>query len=171
MLMIQAAAIALIALILTPGWFFYFDVTPKLVVLLVAAGVALVPLRRSRLTALVMLTLASLALSTALSPNPALSFYGTHWRQYGALAQAAVLIFAWALSAQDTRAYGILLRTVSVGRRTHRAVRNRAVSGLGPDSARRRAITSAKASGPSCARLRRSATSATSPPGCSSSSS
>ena len=48
MLMIQAAAIALIALILTPGLLFYFDVTPKLVVLLLAAGVALLPLRRSR---------------------------------------------------------------------------------------------------------------------------
>ena len=48
MLMIQAAAIALIALILTPGLFFYFDVTPKLLVLLVAAGVALVPMRRSQ---------------------------------------------------------------------------------------------------------------------------
>ena len=47
MLMIQAAAIALIALILTPGLLFYFDVTPKLLVLLLAAGVALVPLRRS----------------------------------------------------------------------------------------------------------------------------
>ena len=49
-LMLQAAALALIALILTPGLFFYFDVTPKLVVLLLAAGVAMVPLRRSRLT-------------------------------------------------------------------------------------------------------------------------
>ena len=88
MLMIQAGAIALIALILTPGLLFYFDVTPKLLVLLVAAGVALVPMRRSRLMGLVILTLISLALSTALSPNPALSFYGTRWRQYGALAQA-----------------------------------------------------------------------------------
>jgi hypothetical protein len=49
MLMIQAGAIALIALILTPGLLFYFEVTPKLLVLLVAAGVALVPMRRSML--------------------------------------------------------------------------------------------------------------------------
>ena len=99
--MVQAAAIALIALILTPGWLFYFDVTPKVVVLLAACGVAMVPLRRGRLMGLVMLTLASLALSTALSPNPALSFYGTHWRQYGALTQAAVLIFAWSTFRTD----------------------------------------------------------------------
>ena len=112
MLMIQAGAIALIALILTPGLLFYFDVTPKLLVLLVAAGVALVPMRRSRLMGLVILTLISLAGSTALSPNPALSFYGTRWRQYGALAQAAVLMFAWALSAQTER-IGMILRVVS----------------------------------------------------------
>jgi O-antigen ligase len=112
MLMIQAGAIALIALILTPGLLFYFDVTPKLLVLLVAAGVALVPVRRSRLMGLVILSLISLAASTALSPNPALSFYGTRWRQYGALAQAAVLMFAWALSAQTGRV-GMILRVVS----------------------------------------------------------
>ncbi len=113
MLMVQAAAIALIALILTPGWFFYFDVTPKVLVLLAASGVAVLPVRRSKLTGLIALSLASLAFSTALSPNPALSFYGTHWRQYGALTQAAVLIFAWALSAQTHRIIAIL-RTVSV---------------------------------------------------------
>src|ERR1035438_9292371 len=110
--MVQASAIALIALILTPGLLFYFDVTPKLVVLLIASGVALLPWRRSKIMALVMLTLASLAISTALSPNPALSFSGTHWRQYGALAQASVLIFAWAISTQTHRVDAIL-RVVS----------------------------------------------------------
>ena len=114
MLMLQAAAIALIALILTPGLLFYFDVTPKLVVLLLAAGVTLVPMRRCKLMGLVILTLGSLAISTALSPNPALSFYGTHWRQYGALTQAALLIFAWALSAQAQRiGAGFVLRAIS----------------------------------------------------------
>jgi O-antigen ligase len=114
MLMVQAAALALIALILTPGLLFYFDVTPKLVVLLVASGVALVPLRRSKLAGLVALSFVSLAISTALSSNPTLSFYGTRWRQYGALAQTAVLIFAWALSAQSHR-IDTVLRVVSFG--------------------------------------------------------
>jgi len=113
MLMIQAAAIALIALILTPGWLFYFDVTPKAVVLLLASGVALLPVRRSVLMGLVLLTLASLALSTALSPNPALSFYGTRWRQYGAVTQFAVAIFAWAVYTQPHRA-GVIMRAVSL---------------------------------------------------------
>lgn len=109
MRMLQALAISLIALILTPGLLFYFDITPKLVVLLIASGAALLPLRRSKLMVLVILTLASLALSTALSPNLALSFYGSHWRQYGALAEAAVLIFAWAISTQARRVNAILL--------------------------------------------------------------
>src|ERR1035437_6160965 len=114
MLMIQAAAIMLIALILTPGLLFYFDVTPKLVVLLLASGVALVPMRRSKFMWLVMLTLASLALSTALSPNPALSFYGTRWRHCGLVTQSAVLVFAWALATQTHRiGADVVLRAVS----------------------------------------------------------
>lgn len=112
MLTIEAAAIALIALILAPGVFFYFDVTPKLVVLLLAAGMILVPLRRCKLSTLALLTLVSLALSTAFSPNPALSFYGTHWRQYGALAQGAIVLFACAISLHAKRS-AVILRTVS----------------------------------------------------------
>ncbi|HXB74548.1 MAG TPA: O-antigen ligase family protein [Candidatus Acidoferrales bacterium] len=81
-------------------------------VLLLASAVALFPVRRSKLMGLVMLTIASLALSTALSPHPALSFYGTRWRQYGALTQSAVVIFAWALYTQTHRA-GMILRAVS----------------------------------------------------------
>ena len=41
MTLFQAAAIGLLALIITPGYFFYFDVTPKLVVLLLATAVSL----------------------------------------------------------------------------------------------------------------------------------
>jgi len=112
MLIIHAAAVACIALILTPGLFFYFDVTPKLLVLLLAAGAAMIPLRRSKIAWLAVLTVASLALSIALSPNPRLSFFGSRWRQYGALAQAAVVLFAWALSAQAQRA-NVFLRAVA----------------------------------------------------------
>ena len=51
MALIQAALAGLVALIITPGLLFYFDVTPKVVVLL--AGVALLllaagPARRWR---------------------------------------------------------------------------------------------------------------------------
>ncbi len=64
---------------------------------------------------LAVLTLASLAFSTALSPRPALSFYGSHWRQYGALAQAAVLVLACALSAQAKRTTAILYAVCTAG--------------------------------------------------------
>src|SRR3954453_882753 len=92
-----AAAIAAIALILTPGIFFSFDVTPKLVVLLLAAGVASYPAKRSRFFWLMTITLVSLAVSTAISTNPALGFFGSGWRRYGALAQLAVLLLAWSV--------------------------------------------------------------------------
>jgi len=38
MKLLQAATIGLTTLIITPGYFFYFDITPKLVVLLTGAA-------------------------------------------------------------------------------------------------------------------------------------
>ncbi|MEO8593330.1 MAG: O-antigen ligase family protein [Candidatus Solibacter sp.] len=111
--MLLAAALGLSALILTPGLLFYFDVTPKFVVLLLTAGVALVPLRRGALAWLAIATLVWLAVCTALSTDPALSFRGTHWRQFGALGQAAVVVIAWAMAAQTDRV-GAMLRILSV---------------------------------------------------------
>jgi O-antigen ligase len=113
MRIIQAVAVALIALILTPGLLFHFDVTPKLVVLLAAAAVSLIPLQISRLAGLAILTLASLALSTALSANPGLSFWGTQWREYGALTQAAIVIFAWGVASTGGRGE-VLVRAVCI---------------------------------------------------------
>ena len=107
-----AGAIAAIALILAPGTTFSFDIVPKLLVLLVAAALAAFPLRRSRLLYLIILTLVSLAVSTALSPRPSLSFYGSAWRRYGALAQFAVLLLAWSISGVAHRA-GVFLRVVT----------------------------------------------------------
>jgi O-antigen ligase len=103
-----AAAIAAIALILTPGIFFSFDVTPKLIVLLAAAAMASYPVRRSKFLWLALATLVSLAVSTALSPRPELSFYGSEWRRYGLLAQLAILLLAWSLSGQARRTVSIL---------------------------------------------------------------
>src|SRR5437016_1176224 len=103
MALVQAAAIGLIALVLTPGFLFYFDITPKLVVLLAACALSIVSFRpapRSAFSLLILLSLLSLALSTALSPTPALSALGTNWRRFGAMPQTAILLFAWFLSAQ-----------------------------------------------------------------------
>jgi O-antigen ligase len=102
----QAVLIGLTALILAPGALFYFDVTPKLVVLL--AGVAVLCVAGSRpaprlFSLLLLVTVVSLAFSTALSPAPALSLYGSTWRRYGLVAQVAVLLFAWFVSQSPDR--------------------------------------------------------------------
>src|SRR3954465_6429157 len=95
---IEAAVIGLVALILTPGVFFYFDVTPKLLVLL--AGAAVLCLARPRaanrtFSIILLLSLASCVAATAVSDNPALSMFGSTWRRYGVVAHAAVLVVAW----------------------------------------------------------------------------
>ena len=122
MALLQALTIAVMALILAPGYSFYFDITPKVVVLL--AGTALVvvcvPLLLSRdaegrpggrprtggsaphsgavlraFSWLLVLNLLSLCLSTVVSAKPALSLFGTNWRSYGSVVQGAILLFAW----------------------------------------------------------------------------
>src|SRR5947207_10822644 len=98
-----AGAIALIALILAPGWTFYFDVTPKLIVLLAAVGVAWTWPRvswRNPLWLLAALSTISLAVSSALGANPTLSIWGTSWRSYGVFTQAAILLLALCISTQ-----------------------------------------------------------------------
>ena len=118
MVRVQAAFTGLLALILTPGFLFYFDVTPKLVVLLAGLGVALllVPRRRHSpvFSWLVGLSLLSLAVSTAVSTNPALSLYGTSWRRYGAIAQAATLLFAWTVASAGEAAVRPILRATAI---------------------------------------------------------
>jgi O-antigen ligase len=109
---ILATAIAAIALILAPGASFSFDIVPKLIVLLTAAALAPFPARRSRLLYLAALTLAWLAISTACSTRPELSFFGSEWRRYGALAQIAVVVLAWSISSLAGRV-DVFLRVVT----------------------------------------------------------
>jgi O-antigen ligase len=105
MLPLQAAVLALVALILAPGYFFYFDITPKTVVLLSGTGLILLISALARKTelhrvpalfsVLFLLDVISLTTSTALSIHPALSLFGSTWRSFGCLAQAAILLFTW----------------------------------------------------------------------------
>src|SRR5689334_22778753 len=116
MALIQAVLAGLVALIITPGLLFYFDVTPKVVVLL--AGVAFLicwlGLRPAKtLMFLIVAALLSLALSTAFSENPALSLFGTNWRRYGAVVQAALLLFAWVVASHPERSRA-LMRSISI---------------------------------------------------------
>ena len=108
MVFLQALLIGLTALILAPGYSFYFDVTPKLVILLAGTAVLLawsaVRYRAAprSFSMVILLTLVSLAVSSAASDHPALSVFGTIWRRYGALPQAVLLLFAWMVAAQTS---------------------------------------------------------------------
>jgi len=127
MALLAAMVVPLVALIVTPGLLFYFDVTPKLVILLAfTAALLTVWTAHSRtgirasfwFSPLLLCSLASLALSTILSSSPALSLYGTAWRRYGALAQASILAVAFfaAISAAGLPRNGrTILRAISGG--------------------------------------------------------
>src|SRR5205807_242480 len=68
-------------------------------------------------SALLLLNLASLAFSTAVSARPGLSLFGANWRRYGALIQAVVWIFAWLVAvscAGKPRSVRTILRGVMV---------------------------------------------------------
>ena len=51
---------------------------------------------------LLLLSVLSLAVSTALSSNRALSLYGTNWRRFGAVTQTAALLFAWLVACHTS---------------------------------------------------------------------
>jgi O-antigen ligase len=99
--LLQAALAGWIALIITPGLMFYFDVAPKVAVLLVGTAALLIGSTRQRAiprpyTFWIWLaaSLVSLGVSTVFSANRALSVFGSTWREYGAATQAAVLLLA-----------------------------------------------------------------------------
>jgi hypothetical protein len=100
---------AVLPVVIAPGFLFYFDVTPKLLILLIGVAAALALWRGELPTGsrqnrifllLLLLEGVSLAISTALSTHPALSFNGGNWRRFGLISQLAILIFA-ALVAAD----------------------------------------------------------------------
>ncbi|HTT66028.1 MAG TPA: O-antigen ligase family protein [Bryobacteraceae bacterium] len=113
MALLLALALAFIALAIAPGWFFYYDVTPKIVLLLLATAVAAVWwsaaggatgfFRASRAARWFLLAVCgmavSLAVSTLASVNPTLSLSGSAWRNWGLLTQLAALAFAYMAAA------------------------------------------------------------------------
>jgi len=113
MALLLAVVLALIPLAIAPGWFFYFDVTPKVVLLLLgtaaaalwwaATGGAAGFYRASRPARWFLLSICamavSLAVSTLASVNPALSLGGSNWRYWGLLTQLAALGFAYLVAA------------------------------------------------------------------------
>jgi O-antigen ligase len=116
MALLLAVVLALIPLAIAPGYFFYFDVTPKVVVLLLGTAAAALwwaasaaswtPAafyRGSRAARWFLLALCGMALSlsvsTLCSVNPAFSLGGSNWRSWGLATQLAALGFAYLVAA------------------------------------------------------------------------
>src|SRR5580658_5840445 len=113
MTLLLAVVMALIPLAIAPGWFFYFDVTPKVVVLLWGTAAAAIwwaasggpagfyrASRSARWFVLALCGMAvSLVVSTLVSVNPALSLGGSDWRYWGLVTQLAALAYAYMLAA------------------------------------------------------------------------
>src|SRR5215471_11164798 len=100
MAILVAAIFGLVAVAITPGYWFYFDVTPKLVVLLAGTAIALIAggsrfRPRSRFGWLLAGSAASLVLSALFSTNRTLSWFGSNWRRFGVIEQVAILLLAW----------------------------------------------------------------------------
>ena len=109
MALLEAAIAALIALIVAPSQFFYFDITPKVVILLGGTGILLLLTLRKRerpggprLFGMLLLAHGcSILLSTALSTHWTRSLFGSTWRNYGAAVEIAVMVFAMFLGLVD----------------------------------------------------------------------
>ena len=130
MALLLALVIALIPLAIAPGLFFYFDVTPKIVLLLLGTAIAAVwwagtgvsagfygASRAARWFLIGICGMAaSLAVSTVTSVNPALSLAGSNWRYWGLIVQSAALALAYLAAACCAGQPGrlrILLRAIA----------------------------------------------------------
>jgi O-antigen ligase len=94
---------ALAAILILPGWSFYFDVAPKVVVIVAGAALALVflrrwpsplPLRLKWFWRIAALQAAAILLATLFSTHRWFSLYGSTWRRSGLFAELAVLILS-----------------------------------------------------------------------------
>jgi O-antigen ligase len=99
---------ALVAVLILPGWSFYFDVIPKIAVLLAATAIVLWTARRKPASptrplkiffAVLAAQAAAILLATAFSTHRWFSLYGSTWRRDGIFAELAVLIFAAAAAS------------------------------------------------------------------------
>ena len=124
------AVLALAPLLILPAYSFYYDVTPKVAIVLLGAALGLVLFLRDstfsdvpRLWAdplgrwfclLAAAQLLSLLLSTFFSSHAALSWNGGNWRRFGFVSQCAVIVLAY-LIAQSRLESGlqILLRAAT----------------------------------------------------------
>ncbi len=123
--------VALIPLVITPGLLSYFDITPKIAILLFGVSLTLLCRRENERNLRVLLstragqwfarllgaTWLAAAIATAFSLHPALSLNGGNWRRFGLISQSAMLLFtlfAVAWLAADAKNILTLLRTTCV---------------------------------------------------------
>ncbi|HEX5230398.1 MAG TPA: O-antigen ligase family protein [Bryobacteraceae bacterium] len=99
---------ALVPLIITPGTLAYFDITPKISLLLFATALMLLQLRENLsnlrglitvaggrwLVALLAFEWTVFAIATLLSSNRLLSLNGGSWRRFGLISETGLLLFA-----------------------------------------------------------------------------
>ena len=112
---------ALVSLLILPGWFFYFDIVPKVVVVLFGAAAVLPFLnlraKRARFTKYFLGLIAAQAIAIVLaalfSTHRWLSIYGSAWRRDGVFAELAILILA-AAAAVDLPAEKNLRRFLRI---------------------------------------------------------
>jgi O-antigen ligase len=122
--------VALAPLLITPNLLYYFDITPKIAVILIGAAIALLLFRENARNMAALLNSRAgrwfalllcaywilFTASTVASTHPALSLNGSNWRRLGLVGESALLIFvllAAAWLAQDRRNVRMLLRSVS----------------------------------------------------------
>jgi len=131
MSLLLALVVALIPLAMAPGQFFYFDVTPKIVVLMLGTAAAAVwwalqsgraslyqgsPEARWFLLATCGMAV-SLIVSTLASVNRAVSLWGSNWRYWGLVTQLATLGLAYMVASQclgRRRPLRVILRATAV---------------------------------------------------------
>lgn len=110
------AALVALPLALAPGLTLYYDVTPKIIVLVLvaASGLVLCPFPEAwrkifsspaggLLIGAFCFELVSLAISTAWSSHPALSVTGSHWRRFGLVTRVSLLLLLLLLVVEFSR--------------------------------------------------------------------
>jgi hypothetical protein len=127
---IAAGAICfLVPLILTPRLLFYYDITPKVMVILLGAAALLVlasfnfdSLRRfagtreGRWYVAAAASIGAAILTSITAQYPGLAWNGSNWRRYGALTQCAVILAAWLIAAGSaTPGIRPILRAICAG--------------------------------------------------------
>src|ERR1051326_5479891 len=134
MLLAAGATSFLVAVLLTPHLFLYYDITPKVAVLFLAAATALVytafrfdsfrrflGTRSGRWYAVAAVASLLFSISAAAwSTHPQLAWNGSNWRRYGAFTESATVLAAALISAHVAGCVTrlrVVLRSICAGGR------------------------------------------------------